>query len=300
MRDGADADDAWRLVEDEFEVTARLFTRHLHHAEYQRQKQLAKRRNQGAVDAITGPASGKTDPSAQSPRPRQGAVQAERSKKVIYDVRDEANGKGDDPWLRDPRLAGLMSHKQNRTPLAKIDAMHSTSRAAHGFSKGQSSPPKRRKYAPSLSIQPEEGVSKIPRQVSFEQDDDDSDDLDAPSYRAPAPLQSQTSRSTKPFLPPGNTTTAVDKIHALSSSEFRLNAKCLAGSPGKTISASEVDLAEDGEGDADLFDPFSLRRNRPLESKVSAKSQALMKHEKDDDEKRKRPLRAEEIPTFLV
>lgn len=36
MREGYDADDIYRMVEDEFESTARMFTQHVHYAEYER------------------------------------------------------------------------------------------------------------------------------------------------------------------------------------------------------------------------------------------------------------------------
>src|ERR1700722_17044361 len=44
MVDGIENDDGWMMVEDELFTTARLFTTHLHHAEYQRVKGLARTR----------------------------------------------------------------------------------------------------------------------------------------------------------------------------------------------------------------------------------------------------------------
>jgi len=56
MREGLDADDVYIMVEDEFYATAKLFTQHLHHAEYVRLKNLAKIRQSAParpVDAKT-------------------------------------------------------------------------------------------------------------------------------------------------------------------------------------------------------------------------------------------------------
>ncbi len=44
MRPGWDEDDGYIMVEDEFLATAQLYTKHLHHAEYQRLKNLARTR----------------------------------------------------------------------------------------------------------------------------------------------------------------------------------------------------------------------------------------------------------------
>jgi hypothetical protein len=180
MREGLDADDGWRLVEDEFEMTARLFTRHLHHGELQRQKQLARTRNQGAVDAITGPLDGQIQPNIQD-KTLPGQLQAEeRSKKTVAAIHDANNGQGDDPWLSDPRLAGLMSNKHNKAPLAKIGALQSTSRAAHGYSKGQASPHKRRTYVPSAAQHDQDFKDEV---FPAKQEDSDSDGLDGPSLQ---------------------------------------------------------------------------------------------------------------------
>lgn len=44
MREGFSHDDIWMMVEDEFYSTAKLYTSHLHRAEYQRLKKLAVER----------------------------------------------------------------------------------------------------------------------------------------------------------------------------------------------------------------------------------------------------------------
>ena len=124
MRPGADADDAWRMVEDEFFVTASEFTRHLHHAELQRQKQLAKVRDQSAVNAIT-QSTLDSDRAGAATSKMASNIRQDRAKPED-DHNDRKNG-DDDPWLRDPRLAGLMSSKQSKTQHIKIRNTQSTS-----------------------------------------------------------------------------------------------------------------------------------------------------------------------------
>ena len=53
MRPGYDADDMYRMVEDEFTATAALFTAHLHHAEYQRLRKLASTRSPKTLKSLT-------------------------------------------------------------------------------------------------------------------------------------------------------------------------------------------------------------------------------------------------------
>lgn len=55
---GIDHDDRYRMVEDEFLAVAGSFTRHLHAAEYQRLKGLAKSQNEETIRNISRPVTG--------------------------------------------------------------------------------------------------------------------------------------------------------------------------------------------------------------------------------------------------
>ncbi|KAL2153004.1 hypothetical protein VTH82DRAFT_4159 [Thermothelomyces myriococcoides] len=55
MIEGIDHDDMYRMVEDEFLAVAGEFTRHLHAAEYQRLKRLAKSQNAETIQNISRP-----------------------------------------------------------------------------------------------------------------------------------------------------------------------------------------------------------------------------------------------------
>ncbi|KAL2021348.1 hypothetical protein VTK56DRAFT_7319 [Thermocarpiscus australiensis] len=58
MIEGFDHDDKYRMVEDEFRAVAGEFTKHLHAAEYQRLKNLAKSQNAETIQNISRPATG--------------------------------------------------------------------------------------------------------------------------------------------------------------------------------------------------------------------------------------------------
>jgi hypothetical protein len=86
-----DNDDGWMMVEDELLTTARLFTAHLHHAEYQRLKGLARSRPPDARPTVGGPSS------ASLKKLAAGATEA-------VDDDEEL-----DPYNDDPLLAELMN-----------------------------------------------------------------------------------------------------------------------------------------------------------------------------------------------
>ena len=71
-----------------------------------------------------------------------------------------------------------MSNKRDIAPQQKINALHSKSRAAYGYSKGQASPPKRRTIAPIIK-----------QEASEASDEFYSDDLNAPTHHGQSTLQ---------------------------------------------------------------------------------------------------------------
>ena len=283
MIDGFDADDGWRLVEDEFETTARLFTRHLHQAEYQRQKDLARTRNQSTVDAIAGLAH--DDDNANITR----AVTHENTK-VNGQRAHATHGRNDDPLLSDPRLAGLMSSKRTAAPLSKIDALHSTSRAAYGFSKGQVSPPKRRTYGPLIKTEVEDDFC--------EQEDYDSNDLDAPSRSA---------KSTSHIKKVGSNAVAEHHSHESTTRKPQSNQAARQSGPAtgygsassKPASKAQGNLVIDSDDDEDLFGSFARRKKDFAGAQVAGQQAPRIKKEANG-EGRKTTMKADEIPTFLV
>lgn len=60
MHEGFDADDRYRMVEDEFYATAKIFTRHLHAHEYMQHKRRVQARGVDTINNMPRPTDGKT------------------------------------------------------------------------------------------------------------------------------------------------------------------------------------------------------------------------------------------------
>ena len=142
MHEGFDKDDVYIMVEDELLSVAKLFTQHLHHAEYMRMKEQAKARKL-ALGEIPRPTDTRTPMSSEV----KGRKVAETKRKKCSDIlvklmeqdepsvrpfaRDGNNGDDDDddnddesleidPWVG-TSLQGLMSDgKRSRVSLAQM------------------------------------------------------------------------------------------------------------------------------------------------------------------------------------
>jgi hypothetical protein len=108
MVDGIENDDGWMMVEDELLMTARQFTAHLHHAEYQRQKELARSR---PTDRVARPPGGASDASTVLKRLAEGASS---------DAIDEMDNEELDPYNSDPLLAELMNGAEELDALVEL------------------------------------------------------------------------------------------------------------------------------------------------------------------------------------
>ena len=118
MIDGMENDDGWMMVEDELLTTARLFTAHLHHAEYQRLKELARSR---PADRLARPAGGASDASTVLKRLADGAS---------TDAIDEMDNEELDPYNNDPLLAGLMNAPEELQALVGLQRKDANQQAA--------------------------------------------------------------------------------------------------------------------------------------------------------------------------
>ena len=157
------------MVTDEFTATAQLFTAHLAHAEYRRQKELAQKRENalGGADAIARPVVGQL--SREGQREKQGELQR-RGIKAIMKAEEEEK----DPWVG-TQLAGLMTSPRQRERVQPVKVVgRSSTRAAAGFDRAMPldlrGRPLEREKSPLLK-----------KEVKAEQETtDDDDDLDAP------------------------------------------------------------------------------------------------------------------------
>lgn len=124
MIEGVEHDDKYRMVEDEFLTVAGDFTKHLHAAEYQRLKSLAKSQNAETIQNISRPVTGEMTDLVKR---RQAALEtATRQRKAL---RKLAKSDDDDlPPHDNTSLQGLMdSPRKKRVPLQSLSSFTSTS-----------------------------------------------------------------------------------------------------------------------------------------------------------------------------
>lgn len=180
MREGFAADDVWRMVEDEFLSTAKLYTQHLHHAEYVRLKKLAKSRGHAAVQSIARATDGRTAQSTATKLRLEADANARRIKTGIRAVSNQdSSSEEDEPWMHDPQLAGLMANERASgellTGVAKAKA---NTRAAAGFSQDMRRPKGNSSYLNAKSEAREVKYPKVIERTGKRQDDYDQEDED--------------------------------------------------------------------------------------------------------------------------
>ncbi|KAH7150018.1 hypothetical protein B0J13DRAFT_281459 [Dactylonectria estremocensis] len=129
-------DDRYRMVEDEFLTVAHQFTTHLHRAEYNRLKNLAKTQNAATIREIERPTVG--TPTLLTRQRQDSARQIAKQKKVLQ------GGSHDAPPSRiATSLQGLMESPRKEVKWISSTAMGpATTRAAAGFQSNLSSPPR--------------------------------------------------------------------------------------------------------------------------------------------------------------
>lgn len=183
MRPGANADDVWLMVEDEFHSTAKIFSGHLHAAEYVRLKKLSKSRGEKTLSALDHGTDGRTGKS-RALLQREEKDEIEKEKQDALDADDEDDG--GDAYLQDPQLAGLMTTDTDRRvgrALAGMVKAKSNTRAAAGFLE---SPHKAKRHRDALGDdavdarrQAQASSSRVAKVFEAVSQEDDGDNLDA-------------------------------------------------------------------------------------------------------------------------
>ncbi|ETI20846.1 hypothetical protein G647_07189 [Cladophialophora carrionii CBS 160.54] len=142
MHEGYDGDDAYIMVEDEFQTVAQLYTAHLHHAEY---KRLVKQARQAPPKALPAP----TSPMSKEAKNRlRTAALEKRQKEILRRVtgnktREEGGEDEDDKeanlWSG-TSLAPLMAGgSQQKRSLVGLEGISSSTKAGLGLTRSQSS-----------------------------------------------------------------------------------------------------------------------------------------------------------------
>ncbi|KAM0261676.1 hypothetical protein ACHAQJ_002128 [Trichoderma viride] len=150
-------DDKYRMVEDEFLHMAQRFTAHLHRAEYDRLKALAKAQNAATIREIERPVVANAVPTVRARQRSASAQQAMKQRKTL-----EGHGEAKDDEnvlpLVGTSLRGLMEapRRDGRTimPATSASSSSSKTRAAAGYSSKLSPQrdPRSRARSPSPSL----------------------------------------------------------------------------------------------------------------------------------------------------
>lgn len=201
MLDGLEKDDKYRMVEDEFLDAAKLFTQHLHAAEYRRLKKVVMSQNAASIHSISRPvtASLRDDTKNQAAKKLKSRRHANVGK-ALRGLSDDDSEDHDQAW-RGTALDGLLSPRKSRSllteavraggvsriPAARVnrpDRHRSTALRRAGSTRnegylsrdlsGARAMPRYNPRQPSLRLKYENNG------VSDGVDVDDDDDLDAP------------------------------------------------------------------------------------------------------------------------
>ncbi|KAL7916059.1 hypothetical protein GGI35DRAFT_485478 [Trichoderma velutinum] len=160
-------DDKFRMVDDEFLYMAQRFTAHLHRAEYDRLKALAKAQNADTIREIERPVVASAVPTARARQRSESAQRTMKQRKALEaeggDGAGESDGrkaKGDEQrssWAA-TGLRGLMEapRQEGRTiiPAASASSSSSRTRAAAGYSSKSSPQQDHQSHGLSPSLPP--------------------------------------------------------------------------------------------------------------------------------------------------
>ncbi|KAL5090579.1 hypothetical protein Trisim1_004205 [Trichoderma cf. simile WF8] len=161
-------DDRFRMVDDEFLHMAQRFTAHLHRAEYDRLKALAKAQNAATISEIERPVVANAVPTARARQRSEAAQNSMKRRKALEaetgDDSDDHKAKRDEQKPKATGLRGLMEapRREGRTimPAASASSSSSRTRAAAGYSSKSSPQQDHRSREKSPSLPPLASSSK--------------------------------------------------------------------------------------------------------------------------------------------
>ena len=328
MRPGLSADDIYIMVEDEFHAVAQTFTKHLHHAEYIRQKKAAKERNASTISNISRPVDSVTTMREETRKKKEvearegkmkAAIESIKAPKRAQDPLDESNSsdfeddKQDDPW-QGTQLQRFMttSSKKNLPGLTGLQGVTSHTRAAAGYSKSEKRPPQPTRLFESTH--PTAAVSKNTTAVQATLDsssDTDDDDLDVPSRIPPRPppkIFSRPRESASQIIPsPAMTKTAAPRFpaaqrptpHPAKPVQRPPIDTMPCTSPASTISVPNPSKTQVSPDTPPIVRSEPLQESRPSLSEVRQRLKARREREEKEN-KARGGIADDEIPVFLV
>ena len=206
MIEGLENDDRYRMVEDEFAQVAGSFTAHLHAAEYQRQKQIAKSQNAETIQSISRPVTGSMTNEVKQRRSALHRIARQRAGLKETMTGEEGADLDEDvelPWAG-TSLQGLMnsSSRKPAVQLSTVAPTISNTRAAAGYLESSARQPS---MAPSRATENVRQANWRPapsKRAAPPTDDSEDDDLEGPSIPLhPKPPVASTIKAAVPDLP---------------------------------------------------------------------------------------------------
>ena len=312
MQDGLDGDDIYIMVEDEFHAVAKMFTQHLHHAEYVRLKNLAKGRTTSTVSTISRPTDSITAMRNETKKKKEAESRDIRTNAALQQIKSGAtrpasddSGLSDvdvdveDTHWRGTALQDLMtlSPTKNQISLTGLHGVKSSTRAAAGYSKAESMPSQPRVKAIDLgpkSVEPSSSKPTLSEDSTL--DESSTDDLDAPMEKSlhKASKRSRMPVSRTPKMPPPNPSSSRLK-HDRDSNSYPTPDSDSDSSPGSTQNshdrARHVQVAQ------------SEAARRRLKARMAGRDTEREKHTRAGSRGGDRGLanaNANDIPVFLV
>lgn len=332
MRPGLSADDIYIMVEDEFLSTARLYTQHLHHAEYVRLKRLAAtRKTSPSASSISRPVDSITKMREETKRRKEAEKHARKVKdgmeklvgeveRKLADTQTQAGGSEvefeEEERMDAPGIGTVLGDLMKTGPrregggLGGLEGVKSSTRAAKGFGRGESG-------TQGLGTGLGNGVRKV---VEVEEDGttDDDDDLDAPVVRrSKTPATTQVSEGDRDLDTKG-TKRPLKPPSASSIYAPRPPSKPLAnGSTNTSFQPSKVSFdaplsrykpTSPPKPPANPTKPLKLTTEDDFTRPSNAQTDAIRRRmqarrKKEQEEERKEGEKAfdvDEIPIFLV
>lgn len=321
------------MVEDEFHAVAQQFTKHLHHAEYLRLKNVAKTRNASAINTISRPTDSVTVMREETKMKKQAKAQEAKTKAGVEKVIKPRTGKGagddsesqsdfeneegvGDPW-QGTQLQHFMtkSPRKTLTGLTGLQGVMSYTRAAAGLERPEKAVEKPRRLFEQKSSTSPLARKNIPQVTAGDStsESEDDDDLDAPvraTSRAPskphAPISKPTiSKSTtapphKTASPPATRITQTQP-HSPIRKPPRRSLLDMSPLPKAYTPASSPPEPTPRKPDPPLKkEPIEVPRSSILEKDAIRRRKARRDREERERKKSAGKIGVDEIPIFLV
>lgn len=284
MRPGLDHDDRYRMVEDEFVNMAHQFTVHLHRAEYNRLKNLAKHQNADAIREIERPVV--SAPTLLARQRQETARRVTKQRNLLG-----SSSKDNKTPFSGSSLQGLMEspRKEHKWISAGL-ADAAKTRASAGFDSQKITPVRMKQVS-----RPSSGKK---RQISLADDDetDDTDDLDlATPSRTPPTKAARTTQTSSPVISRSAPRPAFSTPRALSAT---MNERSRSGSSIKRPTTAPGDGARGTTKRNDIYEDIDDDDIFGITKRMSDRRKSRGQGRKTEE---KAPAKSslDDIPSFI-